>query len=104
MAALPRMHLNTHTLSNSPSALDHFPAYIYHAVVLACRNQSKGDAMVKQLTAEAQQAGRPTPSLEVNLLDLSSLDSVRAFVQRWQQRPLHVLVNNAGLFNMGGAC
>lgn len=60
--------------------------------------------MVKQLTAEAEQAGRPAPSLEVSLLDLSSLESVRAFVQRWeqQQRPLHVLILNAGMFNMGG--
>lgn len=60
--------------------------------------------MVKQLAAEAKQAGRPAPSLEVSLLDLASLESVRGFVQRWeqQQRPLHILINNAGMFNMGG--
>jgi hypothetical protein len=72
------------------------------AVVLACRSSSKGEAMVQQLTQEAAAAGRPEPKLEVNLLDLASLESVRQFVQRWQQRPLHVLVNNAGMFNMGG--
>eukprot|EP00878_Enallax_costatus_P045903 GHUV01055435.1.p2 GENE.GHUV01055435.1~~GHUV01055435.1.p2 ORF type:complete len:104 (-),score=33.88 GHUV01055435.1:289-600(-) len=75
-----------------------------HAVVLACRSQSKGDALIKKLKAEAAAAGRPPPSLEVSLLDLASLESVRQFVQRWEQqhRPLHVLINNAGMFNMGG--
>lgn len=73
------------------------------AVVLACRSASKGEAMVAQLRKEAAAAGSPAPHLEVNLLDLASLESVRQFVERWQQRPLHVLVNNAGMFNMGGA-
>jgi hypothetical protein len=73
-------------------------------VVLACRSQSKGDAMVKALSAQAQDSGQPAPSLEVSLLDLSSLESVRGFVQRWEQRqrPVHILINNAGLFNLGG--
>ncbi|WIA09975.1 hypothetical protein OEZ85_010187 [Tetradesmus obliquus] len=70
-------------------------------VVLACRSASKGEAMVAQLRKEAAAAGSPAPHLEVNLLDLASLESVRQFVERWQQRPLHVLVNNAGMFNMG---
>jgi NAD(P)-dependent dehydrogenase (short-subunit alcohol dehydrogenase family) len=72
-------------------------------VVLACRSQSKGDAVVKRLTAAATAAGESQPSLEVSLLDLASLESVRQFVERWeqQQRPLHVLINNAGMFNMG---
>jgi NAD(P)-dependent dehydrogenase (short-subunit alcohol dehydrogenase family) len=75
-------------------------------VVLACRSRSKGEGMVRALGSAAQAAGRPPPSLEVSLLDLASLESVRAFVGRWeaQRRPLHVLINNAGVFNMGGAC
>ena len=52
-------------------------------VVLACRSQSKGDDMVKQLRADAKAAGQPEPHLEVSLLDLSSLESVRSFVARW---------------------
>ncbi len=38
-------------------------------------------------------------------LDLASLRSVRAFADSWRRRkaPLHVLVNNAGIFSMGGA-
>lgn len=60
--------------------------------------------MMQQLAAGAKQAGQAAPSLEVSLLDLASLASVKAFVQRWeqQQRPLHILINNAGMFNMGG--
>lgn len=35
-------------------------------------------------------------------LDLSSLQSVRRFAEAWRaaRRPLHVLVNNAGIFAM----
>lgn len=72
-------------------------------VVLACRSQSKGDALLKRLAADAQAAGQAAPSLEVSLLDLASLASVKDFVQRWEQRrrPLHILINNAGMFSMG---
>lgn len=41
-------------------------------------------------------------SLQVMQLDLSSLQSVRDFAAAWRRsgRPLHVLVNNAGIFAM----
>lgn len=44
------------------------------------------------------------PDVQVEQLDLASLRSVRAFAERWRRRkaPLHVLVNNAGMFSMGG--
>lgn len=37
-------------------------------------------------------------------LDLLSLDSVARFADSWNARlgPLHVLINNAGIFAMGG--
>ena len=37
-------------------------------------------------------------------LDLLSLDSVARFADAWNARlgPLHVLINNAGIFAMGG--
>lgn len=53
-------------------------------VVLACRNADAGRAA----------AGRVGGRFEV--LDLASLESVRAFTDRWQG-PLDLLVNNAGL-------
>lgn len=42
---------------------------------------------------------------QVQSLDLASLDSVRSFALSWQQkqRPLHMLINNAGIFTMGSA-
>ena len=43
-------------------------------------------------------------SAQVQLLDVASQASVRAFARRWTdaRRPLHVLVNNAGVFCFGG--
>ena len=42
--------------------------------------------------------------MQVRLLDLSSLASVRQFAAAWEaeQRPLHILVNNAGVYTIGG--
>ena len=72
--------------------------------MLACRSRSKGEALAKRLAAAAEAAGGPPPSLEVMALDLDSLESVRAFAAAWEgaARPLHVLINNAGIFSMGG--
>ena len=44
-------------------------------------------------------------SHQVQLLDVASLESIRRFAKAWheQKRPLHMLVNNAGIFSMGGA-
>jgi len=52
-----------------------------------------------------QRAGLEACAMQVMNLDLASLRSVRAFADSWRRRkaPLHVLVNNAGIFSMGGA-
>lgn len=74
-------------------------------VVLACRSRDRGEALARELRAAAQEAGQPEPRLEVMLLDLASLRSVREFAAAWEARrlPLHVLLNNAGLFALAGA-
>ena len=43
----------------------------------------------------------PVKVMEVDLL---SLDSVARFAEAWNARatPLHVLINNAGIFSIGG--
>jgi NAD(P)-dependent dehydrogenase (short-subunit alcohol dehydrogenase family) len=43
---------------------------------------------------------------QVMELDLLSLDSVVKFADAWNARmaPLHVLINNAGIFAIGGLC
>lgn len=42
--------------------------------------------------------------LKVMELDLLSLESVAKFAEAWNARsgPLHVLINNAGIFSIGG--
>ena len=43
--------------------------------------------------------------LKVMELDVLSLDSVARFAQAWNARlgPVHVLINNAGIFSIGGS-
>jgi NAD(P)-dependent dehydrogenase (short-subunit alcohol dehydrogenase family) len=62
------------------------------SVVLACRNVQKGDAAVAQVRETF-----PTAQVEVQELDLSSLDSVRRFADDLDVEALDLLVNNAGV-------
>jgi NAD(P)-dependent dehydrogenase (short-subunit alcohol dehydrogenase family) len=58
-------------------------------VVLAVRDAARGEAAAAALPG-------PGPN-EVRLLDLASLDSVRAFAGGWDGSPVDLLVNNAGV-------
>ncbi|KAG7674068.1 putative Dehydrogenase/reductase SDR family member FEY [Nannochloris sp. 'desiccata'] len=73
-------------------------------VVLACRSMQRGQALRRAIEADAKASGRADPSLEVMELDLSSLQSVRNFATAWftenSNRPVHILINNAGIFSM----
>jgi len=60
-------------------------------VVIAARRPALADDVIADIDRTA--AGRTT----FEMLDLSDLSSVRAFADRWQQRPLNILVNNAGV-------
>ena len=60
-------------------------------VVIAARNRRLAERAVSDLQNTAQ----IEPCWE--MLDLSSLSSVRAFVDRWDRKPLHILINNAGV-------
>ncbi|KAF8598934.1 NAD(P)-binding protein [Ceratobasidium sp. AG-I] len=65
-------------------------------VVLACRSMQKGEEAkdrIIEVTGNDQ--------VEVELLDCASFQSVRDFLERWEQREvkqLNILVNNAGGF------
>jgi NAD(P)-dependent dehydrogenase (short-subunit alcohol dehydrogenase family) len=63
-------------------------------VILACRDRRKGEAAMSRLREEA-----PGARAELATLDLASLDSIRAFAAEEvaRNRPLHVLINNAGI-------
>lgn len=62
------------------------------SVCVGVRNPQKGADAVARLRREA-----PQGSFEVALLDVASLESVRAYVERRQGRPLDLLVANAGM-------
>ncbi|HEV7213903.1 MAG TPA: oxidoreductase, partial [Chloroflexota bacterium] len=64
------------------------------AVVLACRHQQRGGAALRRLSALA-----PGATLELAILDLADLASVRHCAEQYGARhaTLHLLVNNAGV-------
>ncbi len=63
-------------------------------VTLACRNAAKAETARNDIAATA-----PGAQLHIGQLDLSSLASVRTFAENYLAtgRPLHVLINNAGI-------
>ena len=63
-------------------------------VVLACRSREKGEAATAEIQTDDIKG-----SVELRLLDLASLKSVRDFVDRFRERHqrLDLLVNNAGV-------
>ncbi|KAI8147751.1 hypothetical protein BJV82DRAFT_593219 [Fennellomyces sp. T-0311] len=66
-------------------------------VIIACRNEEKGTAVVKEIK---EQTGNE--QVECIILDLTSLASVKKFVQAYQSKydQLHILLNNAGLLDV----
>jgi NAD(P)-dependent dehydrogenase (short-subunit alcohol dehydrogenase family) len=60
--------------------------------VLAVRNHEIGDTAAADINRTAK-----GPKARVAHLDLADLASVRAFAEAWGDRPLHLLINNAGV-------
>ncbi len=63
-------------------------------VVLACRDEGRGTDAIERLRSEA-----PAASVELSLLDLADLTSVRKFAEGYagERQDLDILVNNAGV-------
>jgi NAD(P)-dependent dehydrogenase (short-subunit alcohol dehydrogenase family) len=63
-------------------------------VILACRSAAKGEAARTKIVAENSAA-----KVEVRVLDVADLDSVRRFATEFlgEGKPLDLLVNNAGV-------
>lgn len=61
-------------------------------VVLPVRRPEAGQKVAEQINRKL-----PQPRVRVETMDLASLASVRAFAGRWGERPLHLLINNAGV-------
>ena len=64
------------------------------SVVMACRNLDKGHAAIEQIRAAV-----PGAHVQLDELDLASLESVRAFAERYRATHdgLDLLINNAGV-------
>lgn len=64
------------------------------AVILACRNAEKGEAARAKIASE-----HPAANLQVRVLDVADLDSVRRFAAEFlnEGKPLDLLINNAGV-------
>ena len=64
------------------------------AVVMACRNLDKGHAAIEQVRTAA-----PGAQVQLEELDLASLESVRGFAERYRSTHdgLDLLINNAGV-------
>ncbi|XP_059647192.1 dehydrogenase/reductase SDR family member FEY-like [Cornus florida] len=71
-------------------------------VVMAVRNPKAAHELIRKWQEEVSGMGLPL-NIEVMELDLLSLDSVVRFAEAWNARsgPLHVLINNAGIFSIG---
>lgn len=67
------------------------------ALTLVCRNRARGEKVVGEIQ---QQTGSRTVNLI--LADLSVQEAIRELAREFLARgePLHILVNNAGLFNL----
>ena len=63
-------------------------------VVIGARNLDKAEAVAKDIRESTK-----NPNVEVEKLELNSLASVNEFVKKYleKKRPLHILVNNAGV-------
>lgn len=68
-------------------------------VILGCRSEERANAAMAEIRAEV-----PAASLELLQLDLGDLANVRAAAERFlaTERPLHLLINNAGLAGVRG--
>ena len=60
-------------------------------VVLAVRRPDAAEAVAQEINAMGKGSAR------TEQIDLSSFGSIRAFAARWGERPLNILINNAGV-------
>ncbi|TKY44910.1 Retinol dehydrogenase 11 [Spatholobus suberectus] len=71
-------------------------------VVMAVRNTKAAQELIQKWQIDSEGLSIPL-NVEVMQVDLLSLDSVARFAEAWNARsaPLHVLINNAGIFSIG---
>src|SRR5438309_343934 len=95
---IPDLHGKTAIVTGANSGLGYetAKALARHGadVVMACRDEGRGTEAVERLHAEV-----PDASVELSLLDLADLASVRKFAEAYagERQKLDILVNNAGV-------
>jgi NAD(P)-dependent dehydrogenase (short-subunit alcohol dehydrogenase family) len=69
-------------------------------VIIASRNAEKAQDAINSIRKEINMPDAPLDFIQI---DLSSLTSIRKFVDEFHERqlPLHLLINNAGIFASG---
>lgn len=66
--------------------------------VLVCRNRERGDELVREIRGKS-----PGSDPTLMIADLAAQDEIRRVAAEFlaTRAPLHVLINNAGVFNLG---
>ncbi len=68
--------------------------YNNHTIIMACRNVEKSIPVCELIQQESR-----NPNIEIMELDLGSIASIKAFVNRFREKygRLNILINNAGM-------
>ncbi|KAK4757501.1 hypothetical protein SAY87_018802 [Trapa incisa] len=105
VASCQRAHLHCHRNHQRHRPPNRSLAKAGAHVVMAVRRPNVAQDLIKQWQSEGSGMHLPLKiDGSVMELDLLSLDSVARFAEAWnaRMRPLHVLINNAGMFSFGG--
>ncbi|MCK5857954.1 oxidoreductase [Abyssibacter sp.] len=93
---IPNLTGKTAVVTGANSGLGYHTARALAAagaqVIMACRSESKATQAMDALRGEVDDA-----SIEFAPLDLASLESVRTFASGLENRPIDLLINNAGV-------
>ncbi len=65
-------------------------------IVMVCRNKERGENAQKQIKEESGNS-----NIDLIIADLASLESVKNLAEEFKKKynQLHILINNAGIFN-----
>lgn len=75
----------------------------FDAVILPCRDPIRGEKAAEEIRAAQRSSGHEV-DVKVVEMDLSDLSSVEACVKNVTELdcPLHLLINNGGIYDLGG--